>query len=197
MLEESAINATDPEGAPSSEAGEHIVSWSVDPDRSKIEFTIRHFMVTKVRGRFTSCEGALTMDEENPQASFIEGTVEIDSLKTGISLRDRNVRSAGFFNAKRFPQMSFRSTRIGPFEGNSFQVYGDLTIKDTTRPVAFDVLDKGDMPPENGRRRRSFDASITLNRKDYGLKWNPLVELGGLLVGDEVNGTIEIQMVQV
>jgi polyisoprenoid-binding protein YceI len=153
-------------------------------------------MVTKVRGRSAAFEGTLAMDEENPQASFVEGTVDVASLKTAISLRDANLRSAGFFDARRFPKMGFRSTRIESFEGNNFKVYGELTIKSVTREVVFDVVNKGEMPATQGKRRWAFGASIALNRKDFGLKWNPLIELGGLLVGDEVDGTIEMQLVQ-
>lgn len=169
------------------------MAWKVDATQSKIEFSVRHFKVTTVRGHFGSFEGTVTIDEENPQASSVEGTVNVNTLSTGISPRDANLRSAAFFDAKRFPRMSFRSTRLGDMEGKSFKVYGEMTIRDVTREVVFDAVDKGDMPAIQGKRRRAFGASIVLNRKDFGLEWNPLMELGGLFVADEVAGSLEIQ----
>ena len=153
-------------------------------------------MVTNVRGRFESFEGTLVMEEGDPTESSIEGSVDVASVKTGVSPRDSNLRSAGFFDAQGFPKMSFRSARIGPLEGDRFKVYGELTIKEVTREVAFDVVNKGEMPGENGNRRWAFDASIALNRKDFGLQWNALMELGGLLVVDDVSGLLEIQFVE-
>ena len=172
------------------------MSWKVDSDQSSIEFLVKHLMVTNVRGRFESFEGTLVMEEGNPQESSIEGSVDVASVKTGISPRDSNLRSGGFFDAQGFPKMSFRSTRIGPLKGDRFKVYGELTIKDVTREVEFDVVNKGEMPAANGNKRWAFCASIALNRKDFGLKWSPLMELGGLLVADDVAGTAEIQVVE-
>jgi polyisoprenoid-binding protein YceI len=172
------------------------MAWKVDPARSRIEFSIRHLMVTAVVGRFTSFEGTVNLDEDNPGASSVEGTVDVASVQTPISLRDRNLRSAAYFDVKRFPKMSFRCTRVGDFEGDNFKVYGDLTIKDVSRQVVFDVVNKGEMPAEQFRRRWAFGASIVLNRKDYGVEWSPLIELGGLVIDYEVRGTIEIEVVQ-
>lgn len=172
------------------------MTWKVDPKRSSIEFLVEHLRVTTVRGRFESFEGMLEMVEEDPQASSVAGTVEVASLKTGISMRDSNLRSAGRFDAGRFATIGFRSTRVGDFEGDTFKVYGDLTIKDITRPVVFDIVNKGEMPAEEGKRRWAFGASIMLNRKDFDIKWNPLMEAGGLLVSDEIKGELELQFVQ-
>lgn len=172
------------------------MSWKVDPDQSSIEFQVTHLKVTSVRGSFGSFEGTLEMDEENPQASSVEGSVDVASVKTGVAPRDSNLRSAGFFDAKGFPRMKFRSTQIGPLEGDSLKVYGELTIRDVTRDVVFEVVSKGELPQVDGDRRWAFSASIALNRKDFGLKWNPLMELGGLLVADDVVGRAEIQVVE-
>jgi len=172
------------------------MAWKVDSNQSKIEFLVRHLRLTTVRGRFKSFEGTLYMDEENPPSSRVEGAVDVASVQTGIGLRDASLKGAGFFDVKRFPKMSFQSTGVGPFDGNRFQVHGDLTIRDVTRSVVFDVVDRGDVSPVQGRRRRAFDATLVLNRKDFGLKWNPLMELGGLLVGDEVEGVLEIYVLE-
>jgi polyisoprenoid-binding protein YceI len=172
------------------------MSWKVDSDQSSIEFMVKHLTVTNVRGRFESFEGTLVMEEGNPQESSIQGSVDVVSVKTGVSPRDSNLRSAGFFDAQSFPKMRFRSTRIGPFDEDEFKVYGELTIKDVTRDVVFNVVNKGEIPGRNGNRRWGFSATVELNRKDFGLEWNPLMELGGLLVGDDVVGMAEVQVVE-
>lgn len=172
------------------------MAWKVDLENSKIEFLVTHFRVTTVRGRFESFEGTLEMFEEDPQASSVAGTVDTGSIKTGISMRDSNLRGAGCFDSGRFPKMSFQSTRIGEFEGDNFQVYGDLTIKDITRPVVFDVVNKGEMPAKEGTRRWAFGGSIVVNRKDFDIKWNVFFETGGLFVGDEIKGELELHFLQ-
>lgn len=173
--------------------------WKVDPDNSEITFDVKHLRLTKVRGHFHTFEGTLDMNEDDPPASAVEGTVDTASLKTGIGPRDNDLRSARRFDSKRFPKMSFKSTKVGPFEGNRFKVHGNLTIKDITKPVVFDVVDKGELSPVKGqpaRRRRAFEASIQFNRKDFGIRWSPILELGTILVADEVNGTLRMTMVK-
>lgn len=175
------------------------MAWKVDPANSEITFMVKHLRFTTVRGRFKSFEGTLNMDEQNPPASSVEGTVDVASLNTGIGLRDRDLRSRGRFNVARFPKMSFRSTSVGPFDGKQFKVYGNLTIKDITCPVIFEVVDKGELPPVKGSpasRRHAFDATIVLNRKDFGLKWNPLFEFASLLVAELIHGTLHMQFVR-
>ena len=172
------------------------MAWKVDRRNSKLDFRVKHLRVTTVRGRFEQFEGYIHIDEENPQQSLVEGSADIYSIKTGIGPRDSNIRAASFFNAERFPRMTFRSTHISPFEGNRFQVHGDLTIKEVTRQVVFDVIDKGEQAASGGKRRWTFEAATTLNRQDFGLRWNRLMEAGGLLVGDEIECTAEIQVIQ-
>ena len=173
------------------------MAWKVDPKLSKIEFQVKHLKVTTVRGQFANFEGTLHMDEETPPASQVEGIVEGASVNTGLGLRDLSLKAASFFDVKQFPHMHFRSTEIGPFEGDDrFKVHGDLTIRDVTRPVVFHVEDKGELPPVAGRRRRAFEASLVLNRKDYDLKWPLLQELGGLLVEDRVEGVLDIHLLE-
>jgi polyisoprenoid-binding protein YceI len=146
-----------------------------------------------------SFEGTLTMDEQNPQASSVEGSVQVSSVNTGLSIRDSNLRAGGFlgfFDVKRYPKMSFRSTRIGPMEGKNFKVYGDMTIKGASRPMVFDVVNKGELPAVQGKRRWAFGATITVLRKDFGLRWNPILEIGELFVRNVVKGNLEIQVVE-
>jgi polyisoprenoid-binding protein YceI len=172
------------------------MAWKVDRDNSRISFAVKHLRLTTVRGRFLRFGGFIHIDENNPQQSLVEGSVDTASVKTGIGPRDQSLKAPGFFDVGRYPRITFRSTRIGPFEGNRFPVYGELTIRDVTREEVFAVTDKGELPAGGGRRRWAFDATITLTRKDYGLKWNPLLEFRGLLVGDKIEGLAEIQVVR-
>lgn len=168
----------------------------VDPANSKIEFTVKHFRIDTVRGRFESFEGRIDMAEGDPPGSYVEGTVDPASIKTGIGLRDASLRARSFFDVARFPKISFRSTRVKVLPGDDLEIYGELTIRDVTREVVFDVRNKGEQPAVDGKRRWAFDAGIVLNRKDYDLKWNPLVEIGNIAVGEEVTGIIELQFVE-
>jgi len=171
------------------------MAWKVDPQRSKIEFVVKHLVITRVRGRFKSFDGSIDINEAAPQGSVTSGTVDLASVQTGFSLRDNNVRSV-LFDVKHFPKMSFRSTHVVFTTRKDFKVYGELTVKGVTREVAFDAVDKGELSPVGGKRRWAFGGTITLNRKDFGLKWGPLFEIGGLFVGDEIKGLLEIEVVQ-
>jgi polyisoprenoid-binding protein YceI len=175
------------------------MGWKVDPDRSKIEFQARHLRLTNVRGHFGSFQGSLAMNEEVPEASTVEGNVDVASIDTGLGLRDANLRAGGFmgfFGAKQYPTMSFRSTEVGPFTGSDFEVCGNLTIKDVTRPVVFQVVNRGEQPAADGKRRWRFDARLPLSRKQFNLKFNRIMELGGLLVADGIQGILQIEFVE-
>ncbi|MFN2290460.1 MAG: YceI family protein [Anaerolineae bacterium] len=172
------------------------MAWTVDVDRSSIEFLARHLLVTTVRGRFESFEGFIDINEADPQASYTEGSVDTASIGTGISIRDSSMRAPGRFYVKRYPKMTFRSTRIGPFQDGRFDVEGDLTIKDITKAVVFHAVDKGELKGPDGKRRWAFEATITIDRKEFDIKWMPLMELGGLFVADEIQGLLKIEVVE-
>jgi polyisoprenoid-binding protein YceI len=169
------------------------MAWKVDPDKSKIEFLVKHVQVTTVRGRFKSFEGTLDMNEADPPASSVEGWVDTASIETGIGPRDNSLRSPGRFNVQQYPKMTFKSTRVGDFEGDTFKVYGDLTIKDITRPIVIDILNKGEVPTSGDERRWAFGATFEVNRKDFDIKWNFLMDL---LVADEIKGDLDLEFVQ-
>jgi polyisoprenoid-binding protein YceI len=172
------------------------MNWKIDPSHSLVEFSVKHMMITTVRGRFDSFEGTLHVNEENPQASYVEGSIDAISINTHDEQRDNHLRSADFFDAQRFPKITFRSTRIEPAGDNRFRVYGDLAIKGTTREVVFDVAYEGRMKDPWGSERLGFSATTKINRKDYGLTWNVPLEAGGWLVGDEIKISAEIEAVQ-
>jgi polyisoprenoid-binding protein YceI len=173
--------------------------WKVDPTKSEVLFLVKHFRLTTVRGRFRSFDGTLDMNEENPQASSVEGTVDTATISTGIAPRDMDLRRRGRLNVREFPKMSFVSTSIGPFEGNRFKVYGNLTIKNITKPVVFDVEDKGELSPVKGeptRRRHAFEARAQVNRKDFDIKWFPLAEIGSIPVAENIDIVCKMQFIK-
>jgi polyisoprenoid-binding protein YceI len=172
------------------------MAWKVDLDRSTIEFLARHLLVTTVRGRFESFEGFIDINEADPQASHAEGSADLASVQTGISLRDNSLKGKGRFYVERYPKMTFRSTRIGPFQDGRFDVEGDLTIKDITKPVVFHAIDKGAFKGPDGKRRWAFEATVTIDRKEFDIKWMPLMELGGLFVADEIQGLLKIEVIE-
>ncbi len=173
--------------------------WKVDPANSEVRFLVKHFRLTTVKGRFKTFDGTLDMNEEDPQASTVEGTIDTATISTGIRPRDADLRRRGRFNVRDFPKMSFQSTRIGPFEGNRFKVYGNLTIKGITKPVVFDVEDMGELSPVKGqpaRRRHAFEARTQVNRKDFDIKWFPLAEIGSIPVGEHIDVICKIQFIK-
>jgi polyisoprenoid-binding protein YceI len=170
--------------------------YKVDVGKSKVQFTVKHLKITTVRGRFTSFDGTLHVNEADPPASQVEGVVKTGTVRTGIGPRDSSLRAKSIFDSKRCPDMSFRSTRVGPIRGNSFKVYGDLTIKDITRPVVWDVVNKGEQPSSGGKRRWAFEATTELRRKEFGLRFFPLMEIAGLLVSDQVKAVCDMQFVE-
>lgn len=172
------------------------MSWKIDPTHSQIEFSIRHMMISKVRGRFESFGGTFNLATRNPAAASVEGTVDVNSINTKDAQRDGHLRSGDFFDVEKYPTMSFRSTRIEPVGDGEYKVYGDLTIKDMTREVVFDVLDEGQAQDPWGNQRWGVSATTKINRKDFGLNWNVALETGGWLVGDEVTISAEAELVQ-
>lgn len=172
------------------------MTWNIDPQHTQIEFSVRHMMISKVRGQFKSFEGTLDINTDNPAASSVAGTVDVASIDTREPQRDAHLRSADFFDAEKYPKLSFRSSRIEPAGKGRYKVVGDLTIKDVSREVVFDVTDEGRAQDPWGNQRWGVSASTRLNRKDFGLTWNVALETGGWLVGDEVTISAEVELVK-
>ncbi len=172
------------------------MTWNIDPQHTQIEFSVRHMMISKVRGQFKSFEGTLDINTDNPAASSVAGTIDVASIDTREPQRDAHLRSADFFDAEKYPKLSFRSSRLEPAGKGRYKVVGDLTIKDVTREVVFDVTDEGRAQDPWGNQRWGVSASTRLNRKDFGLTWNVALETGGWLVGDDVTITAEVELVK-
>jgi polyisoprenoid-binding protein YceI len=168
--------------------------WNVDPAHSTVGFTARHLMITKVRGRFTSFTGTVTI-AENPLESKVEATVDLGSVTTGDEQRDAHLKSADFFNVDQHPQMTFTSTAIKE-AGDHYVLTGDLTLAGKTRSVDFDLTFDGVQKDPWGGTRAGFTAEAEVSRKDWELTWNVTLETGGVLVGDKVKIELDIELVK-
>ncbi|MFD7340083.1 YceI family protein [Streptomyces violascens] len=171
-------------------------TYTIDPAHSSIGFTVRHAMVTNVRGSFTDHEGTLTLDGSNPGASSASIDVKIASIDTGIADRDGHLRSGDFFDAEQFPLMSFRSTGAKELGGDKYRIIGDLTIKDVTRPLSIDLEFNGSATDPYGNQRIGFEGGAEILRSDWGLTWNAALETGGVMVSDKVKLTFDISAIK-
>ncbi|GAA3930942.1 YceI family protein [Streptomyces gulbargensis] len=170
--------------------------YTVDPAHSTIGFTVRHAMVTNVRGTFADHEGTLRLDGTDPAASTARIDVRIASVDTGIADRDAHLRGEDFFDAERFPLMTFRSTEAAQLGGDRYRVIGDLTIKDVTRPLSIDLEFNGAATDVYGNERVGFEGSAEILRSDWGLTWNAALETGGVMVSDKVKLTFDISAIK-
>ncbi|HVA60962.1 MAG TPA: YceI family protein [Mycobacteriales bacterium] len=170
-----------------------VGSWSIDPVHSDLSFSIRHMMVSKVRGRFATVDGTI-VTAEDPLASSATATVDVDSFDTGNEQRDNHVRSADFLEAEKFPTMTFRSTGVRQ-NGDGFQLEGELSLHGVTRPLTLDVEVNGFTKDPFGGTRAGFSATGEINRKDFGVTIDMPMDGGGVVVGDKVSLHLEIEAV--
>jgi polyisoprenoid-binding protein YceI len=172
-------------------------TWNIDPVHSVAEFKVRHMMISNVKGQFTNLAGKITLDEADITNSQVEATIDATSINTRDLQRDAHLKSADFFNVEKFPALSFKSSRIRRTGDGELSVVGDLTIHGVTREVVFDV--EGPTVPTKdpwGNTRIGLFATTKINRKDFGLTWNSALETGGVLVGDEVTISLDVQFVK-
>lgn len=179
------------QAAPSTAAAPAV--WNIDPVHSGVSFQIRHF-VSRVRGKFKDFKGAIAADPEAWQNATIEVEIATASISTDNDRRDADLRSNGFFAADSFPTITFRSTRIER-KGDDAKIHGNLTIRGVTRPVVLDGTFTGLMKSSQGDRV-GFEATTTVNRMDYGVKWNRAMEGGGAMLSDEVKIEINVEAVR-
>ncbi|MEU3301991.1 YceI family protein [Streptomyces sp. NPDC006678] len=170
--------------------------YSIDPAHSSIGFTVRHAMVTNVRGSFGEHEGTLRLDGSDPASSTAAIDVKIASVDTGIADRDGHLRSGDFFDAETFPLMSFRSTSAEQLGGEKYRITGDLTIKDVTRPLSIDLEFNGVATDVYGNERVGFEGSAEILRSHWGLTWNAALETGGVMVSDKVKLNFDISAIK-
>jgi polyisoprenoid-binding protein YceI len=172
-------------------------TWNLDPTHSHAEFKVRHLMISNVKGSFLKIAGTLTLDDSVPTQSSAEATIEVASIDTRDAQRDAHLKSADFFDVEKFPVMSFKSTKVtvtGAAEGT---VEGDLTIRNVTKSVAFNVEGPTAQTKDPwGNLRVGVAATTRISRKEFGLTWNAGLEAGGVMIGDEVTITLEVEFVK-
>jgi polyisoprenoid-binding protein YceI len=175
-------------------------TWQLDPAHSSVEFAVKHMMMTTVRGHFRNVQATLRGDRDHPEDAAVEATIEVASIDTGVPDRDAHLRSADFFDAERFPHITFRSKRIEgdppKQEGDRFRLVGDLTIRDTTLELVLDCEYQGRGTDPWGKTRAGFSFRTELDRTDWGLRWNQVLETGGVLVANKVRIEGEVQFVR-
>ena len=169
--------------------------WNLDPAHSNVEFSVRHLMIATVKGRFAGVSGRVRLDEADPSRSVIEVTIDAATIDTRVAQRDEHLRSADFFDVAQFPQLTFTSRQVSAKGGGEYVVVGDLTIRGATRQVQLAVTSHGEQIDPWGGRRAGFEASGKISRSEFGLTWNQALETGGVVVGDEVKISLDIELV--
>lgn len=173
-----------------------LEKWNFDPVHSHVGFSVRHMMISKVNGLFKVWSGTLEADEANPAASHVEVEIDAASIDTQEPKRDEHLRSADFLDAANHPKITFRSTQVAKANEDHYRVTGVLTIRGTSKEVVLDTEFAGRQKDPWGGERAGFSATVTIDRKDFGLTFNMPLDGGGLLVGDKVNITLDIQAVK-
>jgi polyisoprenoid-binding protein YceI len=185
--------------AASSAVTTEVPTWQLDPTHSSVEFSVKHMMMTTVRGRFKDVQATLTGDRDHTVRAGVQATIAVASIDTGVADRDVHLRGPDFFDAERFPRITFHSTRVENAprkEGDRFQVVGELVIRDSTMDVTFDCQYEGRGTDPWGKTRAGFSFQTEIDRREWGLKWNQALETGGVLVGNTVQIEGEVQFVR-
>jgi polyisoprenoid-binding protein YceI len=191
------IKEEDMTATTAAEAGTTI--WQLDPTHSSVEFAVKHMMMTTVRGRFKDLAATLRGDRDHPQDAGVEVTIKTASIDTGVADRDAHLRGPDFFDAERFPDITFRSTTIEnppKNDGDEFRVTGELVLRDSAMEVVLDCEYLGRGTDPWGKTRAGFSFRTEIDRREWGLKWNQAIETGGVLVANKVRIEGEIQFVR-
>lgn len=170
-------------------------SWAVDAVHSSVEFSVKHMMVATVRGRFAKFDVQVDFDPNEPEKSSVEARIEAASIETRAADRDGHLRSADFFDAEKYPFITFKSRRIERRGDDRYEIVGDLTVKDVTKEVVLDTEFAGTGKNPWGATVAAFSAETKIDRKQFGLTWNAALESGGMLVGDQVKIHIDLELV--
>jgi polyisoprenoid-binding protein YceI len=170
-------------------------SWELDPQHSLVEFSVRHMMISTVRGRFGRASGVV-LNPGDPATASVTVSIDAASVDTGLAARDDHLRSSEFLDAEAFPVISYNSTRVDVLRPDKFVVHGDLSIRGVTRPVPLWVESAGIVVDPWGMQRAGFSATTRIKRKDFGLTWNAPLETGGFAVGDDITITLELELLR-
>ncbi len=173
------------------------MNWQLDNSHSAVEFSVRHMMISKVRGHFESFSGEFQIDEQNPGNSTVEVWIDAASINTREEARDTHLKSADFLDAEQHPKLHFKSTRVEPTGRATAKLHGELTIRGVSRPVVIDVEHIGTSQSPWGQTAYGFEGRTKINRKEWGLVWNVALETGGVLVSDEISIDIALELIKV
>ncbi len=172
------------------------MAWQIDPAHSLVEFSVTHMMISKVRGRFNDFSGVVELNEDEPEKTELEVEIDVNSIDTRQPQRDDHLRSADFFNVSEHPTMKFVGKEVVVKNNKKAKLVGDLTIKGITKPVTLDVEFNGISKSPWGSSSAGFSATGKINRKDWDLTWNQVLETGGVLVSDDIMINIEIELIK-
>ena len=171
--------------------------WRIDPQHTAAQFSVRHLGISTVRGQFSNVKGIAQWDDADLTKSTVDITIDVNSVDTREPKRDAHLKSADFFDAAKYPEMTFKSEKVEKAADGKLKVTGDLTIRGTTKKVVLDV-DGPSAPVKDpwGMQRAALSATTKINRQDYGVKWNAAMDNGGVVVGDEISIVIDLEMVK-
>jgi polyisoprenoid-binding protein YceI len=171
-------------------------TWTIDASHSGVHFAVRHMMVATVRGDLGKITGSVTFDPAKPSAGAVDATIDVAAIDTRDAGRDKHLRSADFFDIEKFPTAAFKSKAIAAGAGGGFKVTGDLTIKGVTKEVVLDVEPlRPSIKDQRGATRTGTTATVKINRQDFGITWSRTLDGGGVVVGDEVSMTIDVELI--
>ncbi len=173
-----------------------MITYQIDPAHSSVDFSVRHMMISKVRGSFDKFDGVIDLDEDRPQNTRVEVRIDAASIDTASADRDNHLRSADFLNAEKYPEIVFKSKSVKVQDKEHARLVGDLTIQDKTKEVILDVIFNGKAKSPWGTTSYGFEGHTTINRADWGLTWNKALETGGWLVGDSINVDVSLELVK-
>ncbi len=174
-----------------------LTTWQIDPSHSEVGFSVKHLMISTVRGRFAGVKGTIFLDSEDITRSSVEAEIDAASIDTREEKRDGHLRSPDFFDVEKHPTITFRSRRFESAGGDRYRVTGDLTIRDVTREVVLDVTEEGRGRDPWGGERIGFTATGKIDRREFGLTWNQALETGGVMVSNDIKLNIESEAVKV
>ena len=172
-------------------------TWQIDPPHTNVEFTVRHMMISNVKGQFEKTSGTIKTNGNDPTTAKIDATIDATSINTRVDKRDAHLKSPAFLDVDKFPTITFKSTKVESEGANKWKVTGDLTLHGVTKPVVLEVEGSGaPISDPMGNTRAGASATTKISRKDFGLTWNQPLETGGVMVGDEVAISIDLEAIK-
>jgi polyisoprenoid-binding protein YceI len=171
-------------------------TWHIDPAHTNVEFTVRHMMISNIKGQFQKTSGTITVDGNDPTSAKIDAAIDASSIDTRVEKRDADLKSPNFLDVAKYPTITFKSTKVEADGPNKWKVTGDLTLHGVTKPVVLEVESSGPPIKVMGNTRAGASATTKIKRSDFGLTWNKVLESGGVMVGDDVAISIDVEAIK-